>query len=129
MEKVNLLENKALYNILAISGILLLVIAFLFDTKCLFKTIFSIPCPSCGLTRGFIAILGFKFIDALNYNLLSIPIFISGVLFYFFYVIFIFLKKDYIHKFYNFYIMNYKLVIILLLLSWIVNIVKYLYDF
>ena len=87
MEKANHLENKRLYSVLAISGIFILFIAFLFDIKCLFKLLFSIPCPSCGLTRAFKAIINLDFIGAIKYNLLSIPIFISMILYYVFYIL------------------------------------------
>jgi hypothetical protein len=43
---------------------------------CPVKYFLHIPCPGCGLTRGFIAILRFDFYAALNYNLLSIPLFL-----------------------------------------------------
>jgi hypothetical protein len=42
---------------------------------CPVKHFLHIPCPGCGLTRGFIAILHFRFYDALRYNFLSIPLF------------------------------------------------------
>ena len=29
------------------------LVVFVFDINCLFKTIFDFPCPGCGLTRGF----------------------------------------------------------------------------
>ena len=124
MEKVNHLENKKLYHILAISGIVLLIIAFLFDLKCIIKIIFKIPCPSCGLTRGFISIINLNFIEAVKYNILSIPIFICTIIFYILYILYIFLKKEYIFKYYNIFVKNYKIIIILFLISWVINIVK-----
>ncbi len=43
---------------------------------CPIKNIFGISCFGCGLTRGFVSILELKFLDALKYNVLSIPLFI-----------------------------------------------------
>ncbi len=44
---------------------------------CPIKAIFHLPCPGCGLTRGFSAILHFHLLDAIHYNLLSIPLFLT----------------------------------------------------
>ena len=43
---------------------------------CLFKHISGIPCPSCGLTRGFIAISHLKFDKALHYNIACLMIYL-----------------------------------------------------
>ena len=118
------LQNKKIIDILAISGVLVLLIAFFFNYKCIFKTIFNIPCISCGLTRGFIYILKFDLINATKMNILSIPLFIIVLLFYILYFIWVILKKEYIFKFYNYFISYYKLFIIVLLLSWIINILE-----
>jgi hypothetical protein len=45
-----------------------------FDYHCIFKALFHIPCPGCGLTRAFQELLQFNFIGALSYNLLAIPL-------------------------------------------------------
>ena len=50
---------------------------------CIFKAIFSIDCPGCGVTRGIIALLNLNFIDALNYN----PLSIAFIVFLFFEII------------------------------------------
>ena len=39
------------------------------------------PCFGCGLTRAFICILELKFLEAIRYNVLSIPLFI-GIMLY-----------------------------------------------
>ncbi len=44
--------------------------------ECLFKRIFGINCPACGLTRSIKAILRLDFISSFNYNILGIPLFI-----------------------------------------------------
>ena len=50
---------------------------------CIFKAIFAIDCPGCGVIRGTIALLNFNFIDALNYN----PLSFAFIIFLFFEII------------------------------------------
>ncbi|MBQ3021309.1 MAG: DUF2752 domain-containing protein [Bacilli bacterium] len=121
------LENKKAINIIAISGIILLLIVYFLDFNCIFKTIFNIPCISCGLTRGFIYILKLDLINAIKMNLLSIPLFITIIIFYVLYFLWILLKKEYIFKYYNYIIKYYKLIIIILIINWIYNVIKYIY--
>ena len=40
---------------------------------CLIKRSIGISCPTCGLTRGFLAIFDLDFYSALKYNILSVP--------------------------------------------------------
>lgn len=47
--------------------------------ECLFKKIFSISCPACGLTRSIKAILKLDFISSFNYNILGILLFIMTI--------------------------------------------------
>lgn len=49
-------------------------------TNCIIKQFFHISCPACGFTRGFRAILNGELLKAIEYNLLSIPVFIFFVL-------------------------------------------------
>ena len=51
-----------------------LAITNIFSFKCIFKDLFGIRCPGCGLTRSFISILNFDFISAIKYNFLGIAI-------------------------------------------------------
>ncbi len=58
--------------------ILLILISFLglvaiMPVACLFKTVTGISCPSCGMTRDFLALLHFDLLGACYHNLLSIP--------------------------------------------------------
>ena len=66
--------------------ILLVLISFLFcmairPVTCLFKTVTGIYCPACGMTRAFINILHFNFIEAFRQNILSIPLFFAIIYF------------------------------------------------
>ena len=110
-----------------ISGILLAIIIFLFEPECLFKKIFIIPCSICGMTRAFKFILRGNLIIAFQINLLSIPLFIILIIFYLSYFISMIFKKNYIYKIYNIVVKNYKIIILILLINWITNIVKFLY--
>ncbi len=78
-----------------------LAITNIFSFKCIFKDLFGIRCPGCGLTRSFISILNFDFISAIKYNFLGIPIFISFMLISFFMIIDIFKNSDKTLKFIN----------------------------
>ena len=113
MKKINEVD------ILAISGVFLPFIVFFFDVKCIFKTIFHIPCISCGLTRAFIAIIHLKFLDAIKYNILSIPLFLFIIIFYFLYIF----NKEYLIKTYSFLSKKYLIIIVLLLFCWIFKII------
>lgn len=117
--------NKKIINVLMISGILLLLIILIFKPMCLFKYIFKIPCPMCGITRGIICILNLEIIESFKYNILSLPIFILISIFYILYIISIIFKKDYIYKYYNYFVLHYKIIIIIFIINWIVNIFKY----
>ncbi len=61
--------------ILIILTLFLLMIEFV-PVTCVLQRVTGISCPSCGMTRAFYSILGFDFVQAFHYNILSIPLFI-----------------------------------------------------
>ena len=67
------------------------------NVECLFKKIFHISCPGCGLTRSFRSILNLDFINAFKYNILGIPLFILCIIYI---IILYFLKNTYLFLFY-----------------------------
>ncbi len=69
---------------------ILLKIVFSIDIliPCLWKSVFHIECPGCGLTRAFIDILHCNFIDAFNKNPLIFIVLPVGI----FYLYFDFIK-------------------------------------
>lgn len=48
--------------------------------KCLILSLMGIPCPSCGMTRSFVAIARGNIIESLSYHGLGIFVFISFIL-------------------------------------------------
>lgn len=76
--------NKRCYNF----GILLLGLMFFYlvvvkniNLECVFKKLFDISCPGCGLTRCFRAILKGNFSSAFRYSIIGIPLFIFGFIY------------------------------------------------
>lgn len=65
---MNFKKEKMYFNIIIISIIILAVI-ILFKYKCLFKFIFGIPCPLCGLTRALFYASQFKFKKSFYYHI------------------------------------------------------------
>lgn len=119
---------KRLINILLlIFGISFIVIVTsgIINFKCVFKSLFDISCPGCGLTRSFIAIINLDFHSAFNYNIIGIPIFIISITVCASMIIDI-MKNDnrtiiYIFNFFNKY---YVVIILLLIVSMIINTIK-----
>lgn len=92
---------------------------------CFFRYLTNVPCPGCGLTRSFLAILDFDIVNAIRYNVLGIPLFILII------ILNIYLVKDMIYNkkdtlvFINKVFSKYKIIIILLIVSEIINIYHY----
>lgn len=107
--------------ILLVFGIL---VVFVFDVNCIFKSIFSISCPGCGLTRGFRELFSGNIIGAFYYNILTVPIFVFLVLFVILFLIDIFKNKRYLINYLKFFERHYVFIILLVILSFIINILK-----
>ena len=77
------MKKRIINLIILLSGTLFIfiIVTGKFNVECLFKKIFHISCPGCGLTRSIRSILGLDFINALNITFL--------VYIYLFYVLFI----------------------------------------
>ena len=48
---------------------------------CMFKNISGLPCLTCGMTRAFTLMAQGQWFEAMQYHLLSIPVFLGGLLF------------------------------------------------
>lgn len=73
-------KKQALHSLVA--GLAFLGGAYLFTRLvsvplCPIRNLFEVPCPGCGLTRAFLAILRFDFQGAIEYHALSIPLFLG----------------------------------------------------
>lgn len=110
-----------IFLILLVFGVL---VVFVFDVDCLFKSIFGIPCPGCGLTRGFRALFKGDIVSAFSYNILTIPIFLFLVILVILFIIDILSNRDFTSKYLLFFTKYYYILIILVIISFIVNNVK-----
>lgn len=109
--------------------VLVITILFLFlwivRPSCLFKELTGIPCPACGLTRAFEVIFHGNFITSFDYNILGFPLFACGALMMVMLIYDLFKNDDLLVRFlglcFNKY---YGLIIVMLLLSWGINIYR-----
>ncbi|HBJ12946.1 MAG: DUF2752 domain-containing protein [Clostridia bacterium] len=115
-----------------IKNIYILLILFLFfivvqflPVVCLFKQVTGISCPACGMTRAFYSILHLHFLDAVNYNLLSIPLFIFIIYFVFRLIYDIFKNQfSFIPQLLNYFSDHYIFIFSILFISFIFNNIK-----
>ena len=77
------MKKRIINLIILLSGTLFIfmIVTGKFNVECLFKKIFHISCPGCGLTRSFRSILNLDFINAFKYNILGIPLFILCIIY------------------------------------------------
>lgn len=116
---------KRVINLLILTTVIIFVWLMVSGTihySCIFKRIFNICCPGCGLTRSFRCILNFDFIRAIKYNILGIPLFICSVIFIIIIIVDIIKNNDIgiksIMKIFNNY---YLIIIFILVITAIIN--------
>lgn len=69
--------NNRIKNILILTILLVFLLMIkLLPVACLFWQATGIYCPACGMTRAFHSIMSFNLIEAFQYNILSIPLFL-----------------------------------------------------
>lgn len=124
--EINLLTKKNKILILfSYPGLILIFLLYnQFHIPCIFKKTFHIPCPSCGMTRAFNSILKLNFKNAISYNILSIPLFIILILIFIMTIVDLKSNKTYLNKIINLITKNYYIIILLLIISWIINIIN-----
>lgn len=66
-------------------------------TVCPIKSILGIPCFGCGLTHGFLAILRLDIHSAIEYNIMSVPIFVGIAAYSLLAVIDVVFRKDFVY--------------------------------
>lgn len=110
-----------IFLILLVFGVL---VVFVFDVDCLFKSIFGIACPGCGLTRGFRALFHVDLKEAFFYNILTIPIFLFLVIFLVLFVIDILCNRDFVSRYLLFFSKYYYILIVLVMVSFVFNNVR-----
>lgn len=117
-------KNKILILFLFLGLILIFLLYLNNNIHCIFKKIFKIPCPACGMTRAFIQILNFNIINSFSYNILAFPLCVTLTTILTLDVIDIIFKKNYVNKIIKTISKNYYIIIILLILSFIINIYR-----
>lgn len=117
-------KNKILILFLYLGLILIFLLYLNNYIPCLFKKTFNIQCPACGLTRAFKSILNLKIIESFSYNILTIPIIIILGIILISTIIDIIYNKKLLDKIIKKILKHYYLILILLIISWIINIYK-----
>ena len=89
---------------------------------CLIYNLFHIPCPACGLTRAYFALLNGDALLSLKYNILAIPIMVFFILYFIFSFIDDIKNTNKVEEFF----VKYKFIIIpitviLVLIAWGLN--------
>ncbi len=119
--------SKRIINILILTTALVLFFAIMIQElsiECIFLKYLHVPCVSCGMTRAFRYIFNFDFINAFKANIISIPlaIYLTFLVVFLIYDI-IFSKDTAITITSKIFSKYYIIIILLLILSFIYNIV------
>lgn len=117
-------KTKILILFLYLGLILIFFICLDNHIPCLFKNIFKIPCPACGMTRAIKEIINFNIIKSFSYNILTFPLILLLILIFIFNIIDIIFNKQYIDKIIKTILNHYHIIIIILIISWIINIYR-----
>ena len=90
--------------------------------ECIFKKLFKISCPACGLTRSIKSLLKLDIISSFKYNIFGPLLFIIYIIFIIFLIIDIIKNKDKTIK-YTYKILDkyYYIIIICLIISMTIN--------
>lgn len=109
-----------------IPQILIFILYLYFDIKipCLFKSIFSIACPTCGMTRAMLSLLHGDIMSAIYYNILAIPLVILLIVIDVVIIVDLVKNSNYLEKIWKVLVKHYKVIILLFIVSMIINNIK-----
>ena len=117
-----------LYSLYLISILIILLFSIydfilldIIDSKCSFYELTKLPCPTCGLTRGFISISNGHIFDALSYNFIAVLLYIFLIIELFIGFFYLIYKKFIISGKIRLIIFN--LILCLAFVRWIVLII------
>ena len=116
---------KRFKNILILLSIILFAFICISGTikiDCIFKKIFNISCPACGLTRSITALLKLDIISSFKYNIFGPILFIVTIIFMLLFVKDIIRNKDTtIKNIYRLLGKYYYIIIFCLIISMVIN--------
>ena len=101
--------------------VLFFLICLKFNIPCLFKKIFSISCPACGMTRAIKCILKLNIIESFSYNILAFPLVIFIIISIILFIIDKIKKTNLLTNLLEKIIKHYYIILLLLLISFIIN--------
>ena len=114
-------SKKSILLVLLILLVFGILVVFVFDANCIFKSITGIPCPGCGLTRGFRALFHGHILKAEQYNILTIPIFVFLLIIGIIFIMDFIRKTNKTESLINATFIQYKLIVVVSITTWIVN--------
>ena len=114
-------SQKILILAIYIGLVLIFLFCLKFPVQCLFKKFFHIFCPGCGLTRAFISILNFKFLESFKYNILAMPLFGFLIIVFILNLYDLLFNKNYLVIFVNKIAQNSFLILIMIFISFVIN--------
>lgn len=91
---------------------------------CLFKKVFNIQCPICGMTRAVKSLLQLNIITSLHYNLLVIPVLVFLAIIILLLIYDIIFNKKKIEAIFNYLGKYYLLIILIFVINMIINNIK-----
>lgn len=112
-------KKTALHSLLAGLGffsVIYIVTKIFSITLCPIQNIFGKDCFGCGLSRGFVAILSFDLKTATEHHVLSIPLFVSILIYSVICILDIMLDKNNLEKIEAFLTKKYMLAVYLIIL-------------
>ncbi len=84
-----------------------------YNITCVFLEVFGIPCPGCGMTRAFLALLNLDFYNAAKYN----------ILIFFMPYVFMYAFLDFKSKYHNIILIG---IAVITIINWIFKLITFL---